>query len=77
MCQENAGVFQWDVRKLVQSARGMPWERIGMCAKCQGNAWQWVWLQIVQVMQGNAEECRGMPGERMGVGVTCQGNAGE
>ena len=40
--------------------RGMPRERMGVGAKCQGNA----------------GECRGMPGERMGVGVNCQGNAG-
>ena len=50
---------------------------MGVDTNCQGNAWEWVWVQSVQVMQGNAEECRGMPGERMGVGVTCQGNAGE
>ena len=40
--------------------RGMPGERTGVVAKCQGNA----------------GESRGMPGECMGVGVNCQGNAG-
>ena len=39
----------------------MPRERVGVVAKCQGNAW----------------ECRGMLGERKGGGVMCQGNAGQ
>ena len=40
--------------------QGMPGERTGVGAKCQGNV----------------GECTGMTGERMGVGVNCQENAG-
>ena len=39
--------------------REMPGERMGVGAKCHGNA----------------AEYRGMSGERMRVGVNCQGNA--
>ena len=46
--------------KVLGKYRGIPGERTGVVAKCQGNA----------------VESRGMSGECMGVGVNCQGNAG-
>ena len=67
----------------------MPWEHIGMCAKCQGNAWEWV--QNARGMQGNdriyqvnvwelvqsARECRGIPGKCNRGCAKCLENAGE
>ena len=44
--QENSGEY-----------RGMPWERMEVGAKCQGNAWEWVYS--ARGMQGTT---RGMQG---------------
>ena len=57
--------------------RGIPGERMGVGAKCQGNAGNagecqgklWEWVQTARGMQENA---RGTDGS-----VKCQGNAGE
>ena len=44
--------------------RGMPGERMGVGAKCQGNA-------------GECRVMQAMSRESMGVGAKCQGNTGE
>ena len=44
----------------------MPGERMGLDAKCQGNALE---CRECMRMQGSAVECRGIAGERTGLGV--------
>ena len=59
-------------------SRGMPSECIGMCTKCQGNAWECMdWVQNARVMQGNERKYPRNVWEWVQSANRMQGNAGK
>ena len=55
-------MVQGESRGMPGECRAMPEEHIGLCAKCQGNTWDWEqwnvweWVQGARGEQGNAGE---------------------